>query len=576
MRRLLKAAAIAAAMVILLFFTRLLDVKLYQDELDVLPSLDRAPLEEVLEGYGSGSMVVRLEDEVLDLAHAPMFSDGGLYLPAGFVQAYFNEDFFWDEEEKVLTYTTLRDVIRMQTEDLTYFVNDAPLSLEMPILELKEQVPYMPMDLVVRFSNAAFEYKEELDLLLVEDLTRESLYASIGDAGEGGVYARVWKDRTSPYVERLESGDRVQVYEDDGLWLHVKTASGLTGYIKKKYTVGMETEPGLKDKLETEPYAVAKQLEGKVNMAWHQVFNVAANARMPQMIAKAEGLNVLSPTWFSIKNEEGDLSNIADMAYVRQAHARGIQVWALVDNQFNKALTHEVLSSTAKREHVIKQLLAYAAIYDLDGINIDFENVGQEDGVYFVQFMKELTPYLKSQGLVVSVDMYVPSAWTAHYDRTAMGELVDYVMIMGYDEHWSTSPVSGSVASISFVERGIAATLEEVPPEKTVLGVPFYTRKWKEVQENGEVVVSAQSMSMNGALNDLEEKGVESVWLEEIGQYYGEYMEDGSRYRIWLEEERSMEEKVKLMDAYGLAGAAAWKLGLERDEIWPLLNSYLK
>ncbi len=565
---------ISVVAVFLLLVTPIFNVHLYQDELNVFPKLEKAPLSEVIDGYDGNTIAVRYEDKVLQLVDAPMIAEGDIYLPVSLVHDHLNENFFWDEEEGVLTYTTLRDVIRMKTEALTYFINDEPLELNMPILELKEDVPYMPLDLVERFSNASFSYNESLKLLDMENLLEDSDYVEIS-AEEGG-YVRTWKDRTSAYVEELPLGEEIQIYEDDGIWLYVKTPSGLTGYIKKRYTGNKQYEFGSSDKLLIEPYTYEKKYDGKLNMAWHQVFNVAANRNMAEKTSKAIGLNVLSPTWFSLKNEDGDLTNIADITYVRTAHQKGYQVWALVDNAFDRELTHEVLSSTAKRERIIKQLLAYAAIYDLDGINIDFENVAKEDGIYFVQFMKELTPYLKSQGLVVSVDMYVPSAWTAHYDRTTMGELVDYVMIMGYDEHWSTSPESGSVASIGFVEKGIVNTLEEVPAEKVVLGIPFYTRKWKEVIEDGKVVVSQQSMSMNNAYDDLKENDADIVWLDETAQYYGEYEKDNATYKIWLEDETSIEEKVKLMDAYGLAGVSAWKLGLERDEVWPTLSGYLE
>jgi spore germination protein YaaH len=239
-------------------------------------------------------------------------------------------------------------------------------------------------------------------------------------------------------------------------------------------------------------------------------------------------------------------------------------------------MTHEVLSSTEKREYVIKQILAFSALYDLDGINIDFENVGSDDGEYFVQFIKEITPYLKNQGLVVSVDMSVPRPWTEHYNREALGEIIDYLIIMGYDEHWSTSPESGSVASIGFVLEGVEDTLLSVPKERVILGLPYYTRRWREEIIDGEIVVSSKALSMSAAYNMLIENNAEINWDEVTAQYYGEYEISGILYRIWLEEERSIEEKVSLVQLYDLAGAAGWKLGLEKDEVWDVLYEYLK
>nr|MDA3847595.1 glycosyl hydrolase family 18 protein [Vallitaleaceae bacterium] len=368
----------------------------------------------------------------------------------------------------------------------------------------------------------------------------------------------------------------LSIYGETLEWYYVRTSEGYFGYIQKSDASQKVVEIGLVEPFEKVPYQASKNFDGKVNVVWHQVTTVSSNSYIADALEGVHGLDVISPTWFALDDEAGNVSNIASIEYVNYAHSLGIDVWALFSNSFSSSLTHEVLSSTEKREKVIKQILAFSALYELDGINIDFESVAEEDGPYFVQFIREITPYLKNQGLVVSVDMYVPKPWTEHYNRAALGEVIDYLIIMGYDEHWGSSPESGSVASINFVYEGIIDTLAVVPNEKVILGVPYYTRRWAEETIDGDISVSSRAYSMNAAYDMLVENDAEIVWDDTVAQYYGEYTISDVLYRIWLEEERSMEEKVSLAIEYDLAGIAGWKLGLEKDDIWDVLYDYLK
>jgi len=235
-----------------------------------------------------------------------------------------------------------------------------------------------------------------------------------------------------------------------------------------------------------------------------------------------------------------------------------------------------VLSSTLKRAEAIRQVLALSVVYELDGINIDFEAIPEADGPYFVQFVKELSIYARQQGLIASADLPVVKSWTQHYGRTEIAKYLDYVMIMAYDEHWGTSPIAGSVSSKTFTDEGVYYTLSQVPKEKIILGVPFYTRLWKEETVDGEIKVSSKAYSMEAIQKIIDDRKLVPVWLEDIGQFYVEYEEEGARFRIWLEEKTSMEMRLKIAQQYDVAGIAAWKIGLENDDIWPLIRSYMK
>jgi spore germination protein YaaH len=574
--KLLRFFALLILSIALFYVTNLFALKGMDEAYLIVPNMSIETPSELRAGLNEEDTMPIIENDIITLLNSPRFVEGVVYLPIDFVKTDFNDEFYWDPVEKVLTYTTIKDVIRMKTDDLTYFVNEEPMTLSIPIRELVENVPYMPLELVKKFSHHDFYYDLELNTLTIDDLSLDSTYGILNDKDfEYGVI-RTWKDRVSPIVKKIAPGESVKIYGDDGIWAEVRTKEGLIGYIKVD-ELGQEiVVEGVPIVREIYDYGTRPTFEGDLNLAWHQVSNTTANKYLEDKLEGVHGLNVISPTWFHIKDAEGNLTNLADVNYVNIAHAKGIQVWALFSNQFDSALTHEVLSSTRKRENLIKELLILSAIYDIDGINVDFEEVAKEDGPYFVQFMKELTPYLKNQGLVVSVDMYVPKPWTAHYGREEVGAIVDYVMIMAYDEHWSTSPNSGSVASIGFVEQGIIDTLKEVPKEKTVLGLPYYTRLWVETPEDGQIDVKSKAYGMVEGYDYMMAENVEWLWLEDIKQYYSSYEKDGNTYKMWLEDERSIEEKMKLYEAYDLAGVAGWKVGMENDKTWDVLKAYLK
>lgn len=540
-----------------------------------LPTKDTATLDEIFPYYKKGKISVIMEEKNIDVRYRPKVHEENIYLPVDLINSYIDPYYYWDEKEGTLTYTTNNQVIRMKSEELTYFVNSNPLELDMPIMTFDTDMAYVPMGIIQGFSELQYSFNEEKGILVLD--SGEQRY------GESSVVKKEAQVRISPDIkgkiaEMLLLNDTVRVFgEIDDEWVSVRTDSGMLGYVKRNQLGTIrEVYPDIQP-VETEVNPPMKlDIEGKINIAWHQVTNPTANNSISKVLENVDGLDVISPTWFAIKDSEGNISNLASKEYVGYAKSKGLSVWGLFSNDFNPERTHDVLSSTEKREKVIKQILALVSIYELDGLNIDFERVAKEDGEYYVQFIRELTPYLKEQGVVVSVDMYVPSAWTAHYNRTELGKVIDYLIIMAYDEHWSTSPKSGSVASIGFVENGIVNTLKEVPKEKVILGLPYYTRRWREEEKDGNVQVSSEAYSMSRAKKILDDNGAEIVWLDDVKQFYGEYKQEAITYKIWLEEEKSIEEKAKLMEKYALAGAAGWKIGLEKPEIWGILKKHLR
>jgi len=282
------------------------------------------------------------------------------------------------------------------------------------------------------------------------------------------------------------------------------------------------------------------------------------------------GVNVISPTWFYLLDTSGNIANISSADYVAQAHEKGLKVWGLIDNFTQEVSTTETLSNTAARQNIISQLIQAATSVGMDGINVDFESLSEDVGIHFLEFLRELSIECHKNNLVLSVDNPVPEDFTSHYDRAEQGRVVDYVIIMGYDEHYVGSE-AGSVASLPWVEQGIQGTLAEVPAERVINAVPFYTRLWRTTGGN----VTSEAIGMDQAQQVISENNVETYWDKTTSQNYGKYDIDNSTYQIWIEDSQSIAEKVKLVSKYNLAGVSAWKLGFENSGIWQVISDNL-
>lgn len=537
----------------------------------VLPNFKVEKYREFL-GLNSESIVVNLDNKLVSFTNFPMYEEDEIFLPVDFIKKYIDDYIFWDSSENKLIITTENNVIRMETDRLKYFVNDKPLELNIPVYNI-ESVAYIPSSFLTDFYNLGINFIKNTNILNVYNLDKEQISAKITAKK---VKVRFEADKKSPIIEVLNLGDLVTLIgEPVNNYQKIQTENGYIGFVLEK---------SLGDKVKNKPI-LPKQEEkkqvwsvekGKINLVFEQMQNVmASNSKSSKNYY--DGIDVLVPTWFSFLNENGDIRNISDKGYVSRAHSQNYQVWGLLTDNFDSKISHAVLSSTKNREHVIKQLLAFVSLYNLDGINIDFESVPKDDGEYFIQFLRELAPLLKEQGAVLSVDLFVPKPWTSHYNRKEVAKIADYLIVMGYDEHYSGSKKAGSVASISWSEEAILNTLKEnVPKEKLILGIPFYTRIWTEEDKNGEIKLSSKAYGMKSAYDFIKDKGGEFIWLEDMGQYYGEVKEGNITYKAWLEDEKSVEKRLDLVLKYDIAGVGAWKRGLEKEEIWEILKDKLK
>ena len=527
-------------------------------------------------------MGVTINNDVLD-AQA-LTDSGNAYLSYDFVQEYISDRFYWDSNENILLYTLPKDMVKVTADSKDYSVSDTVNSEDYTIVKTEGDTTYIALDFLQKYAN--FDYK------VYKNPARVVITSKFGKCQT----AKVKKDtqvRTlggvkSPVLEEVKKGDKLTVLEDVSDWKKVCTQSGIVGYIQKSKLNDIQQETTSREF--EEPDYTGIQKDYKINLVWHQVTSEEANAGIEDALADTKGLNTISPTWFSVADNSGNLNSIASADYVNYAHQRGLEVWALLDNFDQNVDDMELLSHTSSRENLENQLVNAVLQNGIDGINVDFEQIPTDVGEHYIQFIRELSVKCRTNNLVLSVDNYVPKGYNTHYHREEQGIMADYVIIMGYDEHFAGSYEAGSVASYDYVKEGIEETLRDVPAAKVINAVPFYTRLWNETPKTEEELaeeqgteaanypmnVTSEALGMEEAAQRVSEAGATATWDDTVKQNYAEWTgDDGSTYKIWLEDTSSLEVKLGLMKDNKLAGTAAWKLGFETSDIWDLIQRYV-
>lgn len=486
-----------------------------------------------------------------------------IYLDFDSVHDYVNQRFYWDSNENRMLYTLPDRTLSIPAGATEFESGDGTQTRDYEIVKVENDTVYLALDFVKEYTDMSLDVYENPDRAVIVT-NKEENHAQVSKDTE----VRILGGVKSPILTEISKSDDVVVIEEAGSWMKVRTADGYIGYVKSNTLEKAEKQT--RESEYEEPEYTNIQKDYKINLAWHQVTSQAANENVASVIAGTTGLTTISPTWFSIQDTNGNITSLASSAYVDAAHQAGLEVWGLVDNFTHEVDTLAVLSNTQSRANMISQLITEALNSGLDGINVDFEQITEEMSDHYIQFIRELSVECRKNQIVLSVDNYVPG-FTSHYNREEQGIVADYVIIMGYDEHFAGSEEAGSVASIDFVREGITETLKEVPKEKVINGLPFFTRLWIE-SSNG---LTSQAIGMPEAETAVANAGVTASWDEETQQNYAEWTADGNTYKIWLEDEQSLEAKLKVMQEYDLAGAAAWKLGFEKSGIWELISRYV-
>lgn len=488
------------------------------------------------------------------LEQKALISGDEVYIPLDVVNGYLNQRYYWDSANKKILYATPTSL----TEEAA---SDQPGGN----VWLKESTVYLKLDYVKKYTDIdSYIYKDPARIAIQYKFSNVQTVTVKKDTViryRGGIKSKILTKTAKDTVLRLMNEG-----ED---WDQVATDDGYIGYIQKKKVSAADTTD-YKRSFKAEAYSYFT-MDEPVNLAWHQVTSTDANNYFADTTQNMTGVNVISPTWFSVSDNDGNVSSLASGEYVMQAHEKGLKVWGLVDNFSENMSTTTVLSNTAARQNLENQLVTYALKAGLDGINVDFESLSEDVGIHFLQFLRELSIQCHENNLVLSVDNPVPEDFTSHYDRAEQGKVVDYVIIMGYDEHYVGSD-AGSVASLPWVEQGVKDTLAEVPAKRTILAIPFYTRLWKTTDGGA---LTSEAIGMDQAQQAISDNGAETYWDKTTSQNYGTYEGDGATYQIWLEDSKSIAEKVKLIPKYKLVGVAEWKLGFENSGIWSVITENL-
>lgn len=534
-------------------------------------------------GIESDSQVgITIDNDVLG-AYA-MKEDDVIYVSYEVIRDYLNDRFYWDPNENILLYTLPRGMVRVDVGSKEYTVSKEKNTKDYVILKTKGSTAYIALDFVQQYTNLEYSFYEQPDRVMIVSEFGEVKTALIKRDAQVRLRAGV----KSPILTEVAKEDKVTVIEELGDWKKVRTKDGVIGYTRKSALKKEVTEEISREFEEEEFTNISKDYT--INLAWHQVSSQTANSSVLETIASTKGLTTISPTWFSVADNLGNLTSIASSEYVNYAHQSNIEVWALVDNFSQNVDSYELLSHTSARENLENQLISEALKSGIDGINVDFEQISEETGEHYIQFIRELSVKCRLNDLVLSVDNYVPMGYNAHYHRKEQGIVADYVIIMGYDEHYSGSYEAGPVASYNYVKNGIEETLKDVPAEKVINAMPFYTRLWAEYPKteeelsaqqgtdaaNYDMNVKSEALGMQEAANRVSAVGAEAVWDDTVKLNYAEWTgEDGYTYKIWLEDAKSLEAKLELMKENNLAGTAAWKLGFETPDIWELILKYV-
>ncbi len=530
-------------------------------------STEMADLDEFYQVSGEQSAII-LQDEMVE--EKAIINNGICYLDLATVHKYLNEIFYVDMTESLLLYTTATEIVRVNLGESVYTTDAGVMDMGHTIAYVEGDIVYLAADFVQRYTNFSYDVYDRHVQIYTQWGSRQvaEIQKDTAVRERGGVKSAILRE--------LAAGETVEILEEMENWSKIKTSDSIIGYVENKRLGDRTTiaETSVTDYVAPEYTSIV--MEGKVSLGWHAIYSEGGNDTLESTIANTKGMNVIAPTWFSLNDNEGNFRSFASASYVRRAHNKGLQVWGVLDDfNYNNETdggidVYSILSSTTRRQRLAKNITDTAISLGLDGINLDFERISVDSGIHYVQFLRELSILCRKSGLVLSVDNYVPFNFNDYYRLDIQGELVDYVIIMGYDEHWHGSGEPGSVASIDYVSNGIDKTLEEVPAQKVINALPFYTIVWK----TDSAGVTDSYLTIANTADYMNNVSTEPVWDEATCQNYAEWTDGTATYQIWLEDVQSITVKLNVMRNKNIGGVAVWRLGYETPEIWELLNAY--
>ncbi len=493
--------------------------------------------------------------------------NNNVFLSLADVRNYFDKYIEYDKENGSIVTTSEINIAKMSTKDNKITINGQEEELNSSAIEKNETI-YLPFsEISEKVYDVDLEYIKDTNTIIIDSLDRKQEVANTTKETK-----LKYKPQTlSGTLEKLDANEQVVYIEETNNWAEVRSKDGTIGYIKKEDLGNVEVAREAKEYID--------KVKGKVNLVWDYY---SEYAKAPDRTGETmDGVNVVSPSFFSL--ERGSNGEIYDNAkddgaeYIEWAHNNNYQVWAMFSNNSLKDTTSQILNDYEKRETMIENLMDLVEEYNLDGVNVDFENMNESDKDVYSRFLIELAPRLKKIGKTLSVDVTAPDGsetWSLCFDRNTIANVADYIVFMAYDQYGTSSNKAGTTAGYNWVEANVKKFLgqEDVDPEKIILGIPLYMRLWEE-EEDG--TAKPEVVNMKDMFDVLPENQV-ATWDEELKQYYVEYEEDGKTYKMWVENEKSVGEKINLANQYNLAGIAFWEKDREtNDEFWTFVKEQL-
>ena len=542
------------------------------------PTKEHMELSEYYNITEDTQVAITLNNTVLD--NQATMIDGHVYLDYKLVHDVLNERFYWDSNENILLYTTASDVINARADENSCTLGRNSTDYGRPIVKATAESAWVDLEFVKTYSDFNYSlFESPFRLVIINDwkeITISTLKGNTEIRAKGGIKSPILKDVTK--------GDVVTILEVDEKWTKVCSEDGIVGYILSNKVKNTEAKT-LVSEYTPETFNHIK-LDKTISFLWHPVFSMNANKEITNIISTTKGVDVLSPSWFKPKDNNGNIASLASSDYVKYAHDHNVEVWGMVKNfdlDSSSIDVNYILSHTSSRQNLVKQLVAQAYQYNLDGLNIDFESLDEtEIGDAYIQFLRELSIECEKFDILLSTAVHVPASFNSVYKYHEQVDFVDYICIMTYDQHWGQASGEGSVAALDWVEESVKNTFAEgVPADQLLLGVPFYTKLWK-LTPTSEVnsaevtyIIGFENLGLTTAKNWMNANISNPTWDEKIGQFYGETVKNKVTYKMWLEDETSIEAKLKLMQEYKLAGAAFWSSDLDNTSIWDTIIKYI-
>lgn len=533
------------------------------------PSKEKADLKEYYGVSNDDDLAVVLDNQLLGAGGKVI--DNVPYIEYTVLRDNISNRFYWDSNENVLLYTLPNGNVTVQVGESTYTEVNEKKTADYTIVKTEGQTAYIALPFIKEYADIQYAQYEDPTRVMIVSQWGKTKQAEIKKDTQIRRLAGV----KSPVLRDLKADEKVTVLEKLDDWKKVRTSDGMIGYVRANRLKNEKTTELTNDEYQ-EPEYTSISKDYTINMAWNNVTNTIANNSVLQLIAGTKGVTTLAPTWYNIADTDGNLKSISSADYVNYAHQSNMEVWAVL-RDFQGGVdsadqVYQVLSYTSKRTKLINQVIADALQTGVDGINLDFELISTDCGEHYVQFVRELGVKCRQNGLVFSVDNYVPMSYNAHYNIKEQGIVADYVVLMGYDEHTNNSEETGSVSSYGYVKDGIEKMLENVSKDKLIVGIPFYTRLWTEKSSSD---FTSQALGMADAQDAVSKAGATATWDKSTRQNYAEWETDDGTDKIWLEDAASIEEKMKLIHDQKLAGVAEWRLGYETSDIWDLILKYV-